>query len=220
MKRKLQRFAENDTFSHVFQPKMEYPLADHEMKGKWNERFFQNENPVVLELGCGRGEYTVELAEQFPEKNFIGIDKKGARLWRGAKTVHENAMKHVAFMRIQIQTLVHFFHHHEVSEIWITFPDPHPQIGNEKRRLTSPRFLDMYKSMLKPGGVVHLKTDNEMLYNYSLDLVKNRRYNIHVSTNDLYESGSSDKILGIKTTYEKIFLEKGFKICYLKFSFE
>lgn len=218
MKRKLARFAENETFPHLFQPKM-FPPADHALKGKWHSDFFRNEHPIVLELGCGRGEYTVNLAERFPEKNFIGIDWKGARLWRGAKTSLENKMPNVAFLRIQIQNILNFFSKDEVSEIWITFPDPQPQQSRERKRLTSPRFLNMYKQFLAPGGIIHLKTDNAPLYEYTLDVLQSHHYNKRYATNDLYHSDASDEILGIKTTYEKMFLDQGLKICYLKFSF-
>jgi len=218
MKRKLARFAENETFSHLFQPKM-FPPADHELKGKWHSAFFKNENPIVLELGCGRGEYTVSLAERHPEKNFIGIDWKGARLWRGAKTSFDNKMSNVAFLRIMILNIGNFFSTDEISEIWITFPDPQPQQSRERKRLTSPRFLDLYKQFLKSGGDIHLKTDNRGFYDYTLEVIKENKLKKKYSTDDLYHSDAVNEILEIKTTYEKIFLEQGSKICYLKFSF-
>ena len=187
------------------------------MKGRWNEKFFKNDHPVILELGCGRGEYTVNLAELFPRNNYIGIDFKGARLWRGAKTAMENEMKHVAFLRIEIECIENFFTADEVSEIWITFPDPHPQLSRERKRLTSPRFLSMYKNILKKGGIIHLKTDNIDLYEYTLGIIKENNLIVLESTNDLYNSDLQDEVMGIKTTYEKIFLKQDFKICYLKF---
>ena len=217
MKRKLARFAENETFPHLFQPRM-FPPVDHELKGKWHSAFFKNEHPIVLELGCGRGEYTVNLAEKFPDKNFIGIDWKGARLWRGAKTSFENKMSNVAFLRIMIQNIGNYFSEDEVSEIWITFPDPQPQLSRERKRLTSPRFLNLYRQMLKKGGIIHLKTDNKPFYDYTIQVIKENNLRNIYSTDDLYHSDAGDEILGIKTTYEKMFLEKGFKICYLKFS--
>jgi len=217
-KRKLQRFAENLTFPHVFQPKLIHPPEDDAMKGNWNEKFFHNNHPIVLELGCGRGEYTVQMAEQFPQKNFIGIDWKGARLWRGAKTSHENKMAHVAFLRIQIQYIEYFFAANEVSEIWITFPDPQPQQTRERSRLTSQVFLDRYKKILKPGGIIHLKTDNEFFYNYTLDTLRSFNLPIHLFTPDLYQSPYVDEVLSIQTTYEKIFLAKGAQSRYVKFS--
>ena len=218
VKRKLARFAENETFPHLFQPKM-YPPQDHELKGKWHQNFFKNNHPIVLELGCGRGEYTVNLAEKFPDKNFIGVDWKGARLWRGAKTSHENKMSNVAFLRILIQNIGSFFSKDEVSEIWITFPDPQPQQSRERKRLTSTRFLEFYKQFLIPRGIIHLKTDNKPLYDYTLEVISENGYNKIYATDDLYHSNAGDEILGIKTTYEKMFLEQGLKICYLKFSF-
>ncbi len=217
MKRKLARFAENDTFPHLFQPKM-FPPVDHELKGKWLNDFFKNRNPIVLELGCGRGEYTVNLAEKFPEKNFVGVDWKGARLWRGAKTVQENKMQNVAFLRIMIQNILNFFSKDEVSEIWITFPDPQPQKTRERKRLTALRFLNQYKQILVEGGIIHLKTDNKFFYDYTLGVVTENNLKNLYATDDLYHSDAEDEILGIKTTYEKMFLEKGSKICYLKFT--
>jgi tRNA (guanine-N7-)-methyltransferase len=219
-KRKLQRFAENELAPNVFQPKVGYPPVDHEMKGHWNERFFKNNHPLVLELGCGRGEYTVNLAEMFPQKNYIGIDFKGARLWRGSKTALEKSMQHVAFLRIEIERAEHFFGSKEVDEIWITFPDPHPQKSRERKRLTSPRFLMMYKKLLKKGGIVHLKTDNRELYEYTLEEIKKNNFTTIISTPDLYSSTWYDEVLQIQTTYEHIFVKQGFKICYLKFSIQ
>ena len=220
-KNKLRRFAENVTFPHMVQPQVKYPPTDHELKGNWNKLFFENDNPIVLELGCGRGEYTVEMAQHYPEKNFIGIDWKGARLWKGAKTTHLEGMKNAGFLRIQIQNIGHFFAPHEVGEIWITFPDPQPQKSRERKRLTSPRFLDKYIQLLSRGGAINLKTDNAELYNYSLEVAK--KYRVHFATDDLYgahQTGLNREVLNIKTTYEKRFLKEGFKICYLRFSFE
>ncbi len=216
-KRKLQRFAEIETFPNVFQPGIIYPPVDHEMKGKWRELFFRNNHPVILELGCGRGEYTIHLAEKFPRNNYIGVDFKGARLWRGAKTAIENEMKHVAFLRIQIQRIESYFGKDEVDDIWITFPDPQPQQSREHKRLTSLRFLNMYKNFLRPSGIVHLKTDSRDLCEYTLEVIRENNFPLLASTNDLYNSDLHDEILDVKTTYEKIFLKQGSKICYLKF---
>lgn len=216
-KRKLQRFAENEMFPNVFQPKLIYPPVDHEIKGGWNKTFFLNNHPIVLELGCGRGEYTASLAGMFPDNNYIGIDFKGARLWRGAKTALENNWNHVAFLRIQIQQIENYFAQEEVHEVWLTFPDPQPQKNRERKRLTSPRFLSMYKKILKKTGVIHLKTDDQGLYEYTNNMVKENDFVILDSTPDLYHSELYSDVLQIKTTYEKIFVAKGSKICYLKF---
>lgn len=217
-KHKLQRFAEIETFDNVLQPRIIFPLADHERKGKWNEVFFKNNNPIVLELGCGRGEYTVNLAQHYPDKNFIGIDIKGARLWRGAKTAIENQMKNVGFLRLQIDKIEHFFAPSEVSEIWITFPDPQPQVSRERKRLTSPNYLNRYKNILSPKGIIHLKTDNAGLFAYTEEVLKENRYPVFQCTHDLYQSDILTEILKIKTTYEQIYLKKGVPINYLNFS--
>ena len=174
----------------------------------------------MLELACGKGEYTVNLARMFPEKNFIGIDYKGNRIWRGAKTAIEDGVPNVAFIRMQIETLTEFFAPGEVDEIWITFPDPQPQLSREKKRLTSPRFLNMYQIVLKPGGAVNLKTDNDGFYAYSADKVDELKLKLHIKTEDLYHSEFADEVLSIKTYYEKKYLKDNKNINYLKFSFE
>ena len=171
----------------------------------------------VLELGCGRGEYTVNLARFTPSNNYIGVDIKGARIWRGAKTVHEESLKNVGFLRIQIERIENFFSEKEVSEIWITFPDPQPQLSRERKRLTSPRFLAMYKNILVPGGRIHLKTDNKELYEYSLDVARQLNYPVEECTDDLYSVQGTDEVRAIKTTYEQMFLKRGLKICYLRY---
>jgi tRNA (guanine-N7-)-methyltransferase len=216
-KKKLQRFAENKTFGHVIEPVMAYPPSDHAIKGKWNETFFKKKQPLVLELGCGRGEYTVNLAQLHPERNYIGVDIKGARLWRGAKTVQEVGMTNVGFLRTQIELITNFFEVGEVNEIWVTFPDPQPQRSREKKRLTSPRFLKLYRQFLTSNGVIHLKTDNRDLYEYSLEVAKNEGAHIECATDNLYSSGVADEILSIQTTYERKFMEQGFSICYLRY---
>jgi tRNA (guanine-N7-)-methyltransferase len=181
----------------------------------WGKVFFLNENPIILELGCGKGEYSVGLAEKYPEKNFIGIDFKGARLWRGAKTVEEKNMKNVAFIRTQVDHIRKFFGPGEVSEIWITFPDPQP--GKERKRLTAPVFLDRYHFLLRPEGVVHLKTDDQEFYQYTLKIIAKYNHSLLFSTNDLYHSGFSEDVISIRTFYENMWLEIGKKICYIKF---
>src|SRR5471030_1840470 len=169
--------------------------AGKPFKGKWAAAVFKNNNPVVLELACGKGEYTVNLARLFPEKNFIGVDYKGNRIWRGAKTALEDGVKNVAFLRIQIETLLDYFGPGEVNEIWITFPDPQPQVSREKKRLTSARFLDKYKEVLKPGGFINLKTDNDGFYAYTHEKAVELGLNVHVKTEDLYHSEYEDEVL-------------------------
>jgi len=214
-KDKLRRFAEIDTFSNVLQLEAGKPY-----KGEWSTGFFKNNNPVVLELACGKGEYTVNLAAMFPDKNFIGIDYKGNRIWRGAKTALEDGVKNVAFLRIQIELILDYFAAGEIDEIWITFPDPQPQLSREKKRLTSPRFLDKYKPLLKPGGFVNLKTDNDGLHAYTAEKIVETGLILHVKTEDLYNSEFADEVLRIKTYYEKKYLKHNKNINYLKFSFE
>ncbi|MBD1364719.1 tRNA (guanosine(46)-N7)-methyltransferase TrmB [Mucilaginibacter sp. ZT4R22] len=213
-KDKIRRFAEIDTFSNVLQLDAGKPY-----QGKWAADFFKNQNPVVLELACGKGEYTVNLAQLFPDKNFIGVDYKGNRIWRGAKTALEDGVPNVAFLRIQIENLSDYFAPGEVDEIWITFPDPQPQLSREKKRLTSPRFLDKYRVLLKPGGCVNLKTDNDGLHAYTADKIVELNLPLHARTEDLYHSEFADEVLSIKTYYEKKYLKHNKNINYLKFSF-
>jgi len=213
-KDKLRRFAEISTFSNVVQLD-----AGKLYKGNWASAFFKNDNPVVLELACGKGEYTVNLGRLFPQKNFIGIDYKGNRIWRGAKTALEDGVSNVGFLRIQIETLLDYFAGTEIDEIWITFPDPQPQISREKKRLTSPRFLEKYKQLLKPGGFINLKTDNDGLHAYTAEKIDELGLKLFVKTEDLYHSEFADEVLSIKTYYEKKYLQDNKNINYLKFSF-
>lgn len=213
-KDKLRRFAEITAFENVIE------LEDGKvLKGCWSELHFKNRYPLILELGCGKGEYTVNLARIFPEKNFIGIDYKGNRIWRGAKTAIEENIANVAFLRIQIENLLDYFSENEIAEIWITFPDPQPQLSREKKRLSSPRFLNMYKIILQEKGPVHLKTDSDPLYAYTLQKVKELGLKTHIQTDDLYASKFADMVLSIKTYYEKKYLANDKNINYLKFSF-
>jgi len=214
-KDKIRRFAEIETFSNVLQLD-----AGKVYKEQWSTGFFKNNKPVVLELACGKGEYTVNLAQMFPDKNFIGIDYKGNRIWRGAKTALEEGVNNVAFLRMQIENLVDYFAAEEVDEIWITFPDPQPQLSREKKRLTSPRFLNMYQQVLKEGGCVNLKTDNDGLYEYSVGKIAELKLPSHIQTADLYHSEFADEVLSIKTYYEKKYLKDNKNINYLKFSFK
>lgn len=220
--KKLQRFAELPTFPNVFeQLQSTQKINDFELKGKWREVYFKNPNPIILELGCGRGEYTVGLGQREADKNFIGIDLKGNRIWVGAKQALENKMNNVAFMRMRIDNIETAFAPNEVDEIWITFPDPQPQKPRERKRLTCLRFLEKYKSILKPSGIMHLKTDSQFFYEYSLQVIKENNFQLLDSTSDLYSDSitSREKVKGIKTYYEKLFAKKGFKINYLCFKF-
>jgi len=218
-KNKLKRFRENEKFDNVIQPSRE-ELTDNsfELKGKWSENFFKNDHPIVLELGCGKGEYTVELARQNPDKNFIGIDIKGARFWRGAKTALEEGLGNVAFIRTQIELIEHVFAVDEVSEIWITFPDPQIKFKRTKHRLTNTEFLQRYKNILNEDGVMHLKTDSEFMHGYTLGLLHGEGHEILYAHHDIYKNEYSPKELtGIQTFYEKQYLEKGKPITYIQF---
>lgn len=213
-KDKLRKFAEINTFSNVFQ------LDEGQtLKGRWATGHFGNGRPVVLELACGKGEYTVNMAKLFPDKNFIGIDYKGNRIWRGAKTALEERIPNVAFLRIQIETLLDYFAPNEVDEIWITFPDPQPQKSREKKRLTAPSFLEKYKQVLKPGARIHLKTDNDGLYAYTLEKLAECSIEPERHTSDLYRAEFVDEVLAIKTYYEKKYLAHDKNINYLMWSF-
>ena len=218
-KNKLKRFQENETFSNLFQPSREELLNDNfALKGKWNKQYFKNDNPIVLELGCGKGEYTLGLSERFPDKNFIGIDIKGARIWRGAKTALETSQNNVAFIRMQIELIEKTFETGEVSEIWITFPDPQIKYKRTKHRLTNPDFLKRYKNILKDEGVIHLKTDSEFLHGYTIGLLQGLGHDILYAHHDIYiNTYAPEEVVNIQTFYEKQFLEQGKAITYLKF---
>lgn len=213
-KDKLRKFSEIDTFPNVYQ--LHHGKI---LKGKWADEHFKNSNPVVLELACGKGEYAVNLAKKFPEKNFIGVDLKGNRIWRGAKTGVEEGIQNLAFLRIQIEDILEFFAPGEIAEIWITFADPQPQLSREKKRLTSPGFLEKYRILLKEGGRVNLKTDNDGLFQYTCEKVEELKLIEHKKTDDLYRSELVDDVLSIKTHYERIYLKNDKNINYIQFSF-
>ncbi|MFV0539669.1 MAG: tRNA (guanosine(46)-N7)-methyltransferase TrmB [Aestuariibaculum sp.] len=218
-KNKLRRFKENETFNNVFQPSRS-ELVDEAfiLKGHWNKTYFKNNNPLVLELGCGKGEYTVALAEKYPDKNFIGIDIKGARFWRGAKTATENNMPNVAFLRIQIELIEHAFAKNEVDEIWITFPDPQIKYKRTKHRLTNTVFLQHYKNILKPNGTVHLKTDSEFMHGYTLGLLHGEGHKVLYANHNVYkQEGSPEEVTSIQTFYESQYLEQNKPITYIRF---
>ncbi|MBT8264385.1 MAG: tRNA (guanosine(46)-N7)-methyltransferase TrmB [Muriicola sp.] len=218
-KNKLKRFKENETFANVVQPERQDILSNtFPLKGFWAKDFFKNDLPIVLELGCGKGEYTVNLARKFPQKNFIGIDIKGARLWRGAKTAMEEGLKNVGFLRTQIELLGQLFEANEVEEIWITFPDPQIKYKRTKHRLTNKSFLDIYRSILIPDGLVHLKTDSEFMHGYTLGLLQGLEEEIDYAHHDVYgNEHSPEEVTSIKTYYESQYLEKGKKITYIRF---
>ncbi len=217
-KNKLKRFKENETFPNVIQPsRSEVIDAPFEHKGKWNA-FFNNDNPITLELGCGKGEYSVALAKRYPNKNFIGIDIKGARFWRGAKTALEENITNVAFIRSQIELITELFSEDEVAEIWITFPDPQIKYKRTKHRLTNLAFLAKYKSILSPDGVVNLKTDSEFMHGYTLGLLHGKGYEVLYANHDVYKNeGSPEDVTKTQTFYEKQYLEKDKAITYIKF---
>jgi tRNA (guanine-N7-)-methyltransferase len=220
-KNKLARFSTLNSYSHVVQvPFSEVLGQEHPLKGNWNKTFFKREAPLVLELGCGKGEYTTGLARKFPDKNFIGIDIKGARMYVGAKDVHENQIPNAGFLRTRVELISAFFAKGEVDEIWITFPDPQLKERRAKKRLTSSRFLMEYRGFLKSGGIVHLKTDCRELHEYTRNLLRYNQIPIHVETNDLYNSGWNSDILSIKTFYEQQFLDQGYAITYLQFGID
>ena len=215
-KNKLQKFSEMERFTNVF----EYPYAVLQekgctLKGNWNREVFKNEHPIVLELGCGRGEYTVGLGRLFPSKNFIGVDIKGARMWAGAKESIHTGMCNVAFLRTNIELIDHFFSFGEVNEIWLTFPDP--QMKKTNKRLTSARFMKIYLKILSENGIIHLKTDSPFMYKYTCEMIKINHFPVLLQTENLYESGIADEILSIRTYYEQQWLERGITTKYIRF---
>ncbi|MEN8229006.1 MAG: tRNA (guanosine(46)-N7)-methyltransferase TrmB [Bacteroidota bacterium] len=217
-KKKLIRFGELGTLEKVFQPPFEEVLRkDYHLKGKWKREVFRNENPLILELGCGKGEYTVGLARNFPDCNYMGIDIKGARIWTGARTAHDEGLSNVAFLRTRIDFIQSFFAKDEVDELWITFPDPQEKRRRQKKRLTGAHFLNSYRSFMKDDGLIHLKTDNKLLYHDTLELARYNDLKIEKNSENIYSEGWEDETVSIQTYYEAGFLARGESINYIRF---
>jgi len=216
-KNKLKRFKENETFFNVIQPSRKEITEGFVLKGKW-QNHFKNQNPITLELGCGKGEYTIALARKYPNRNFIGIDIKGARFWRGAKTALKENITNVAFLRTQIELINLCFDADEVNEIWITFPDPQIKFKRTKHRLTNPEFLKKYHHILEPSGIIHLKTDSEFLFGYTLGLIQEAKHKLLYAHHNIYNNPHAPlEAVNTQTFYENKFLERKKPITYLKF---
>ncbi|GAA4269240.1 tRNA (guanosine(46)-N7)-methyltransferase TrmB [Hyunsoonleella aestuarii] len=218
-KNKLRRFRENETFANVLQPTREELVSSNfNLKGSWRKEVFKNDNPIVLELGCGKGEYAVALAKKYPDKNFIGVDIKGARFWRGAKTALEENIPNVVFLRTQIELIDHAFAANEVNEIWITFPDPQIKYKRTKHRMTNLEFLKRYKQILRPDGILHLKTDSEFMHGYTLGLLHGAGHEVLYANHNVYkQEGSPEEVTSIQTFYESQYLEQNKPITYIRF---
>jgi tRNA (guanine-N7-)-methyltransferase len=216
-KNKLRKFAQMEAYPHVKQPDLKVLEQGYEMKGNWKKEFFKNDNPLILELGCGMGEYSVGLAEKYPKKNFLGIDIKGARMWQGATVALEEKIKNVGFLRIRIDWVEKCFAENEVDEIWITFPDPQLKKRRSEKRLTHPTFLKRYANILKKNAPIHLKTDSQFLHGFTLGIISGEKHILEDSTHDLYSSAVVREHMEIKTHYEQIYLDKGMPITYLRF---
>ena len=218
-KGKLAKFADMETYENVFQ--YPYSVVEHvpfEMQGHWHEQYFHNDNPIVLELGCGKGEYTVELAKLYPNRNFIGVDIKGARMWTGATQALREGLKNVAFLRTNIEIIERFFAEDEVQEIWLTFSDP--QMKNPRKRLTSTYFMNRYRHFLIDGGIIHLKTDSNFLFTYTTYMVEHNHLPVIERTEDLYHNSQlstlNSPLLNIQTYYESMWIARGLNIKYIK----
>ena len=222
-KDKLRKWMENKTFDHVFEPNLKQAVngVDGETKGKWS-KIFKNDNPITLELGCGKGEYTVGLARMYPDRNFVGVDIKGHRFWRGAKTAHEEGLLNVAFLRMRLEFIERYFEKDEVSELWITFSDPQPKDDKGTKRITSPYYIERYKNILKPGSLINVKSDSVLLYDLSMEGYVEKGYDIQVQSRDVYGelvervSNEMRKALEIITYYERRWLDEGKKIHFIQ----
>ncbi len=222
-KDKLRKWVENKTFDHVFEPNIQDAVngVDGEMKGKWSD-IFKNDNPITLELGCGKGEYTLGLARMYPDRNFVGVDIKGHRFWRGAKTAQEEELPNVAFLRTRLEFIERYFEKDEVSELWITFSDPQPKDEKGTKRITSPYYIERYKNILKPGSLINVKSDSVLLYNLSMEGYCEKGYDIQVQSRDVYGdlvervSDEMRNALEIITYYERRWLNEGKKIHFIQ----
>ncbi len=218
-KGKLLKFADLETYSHVVQATYsKVKKSDFYLKGNWAKEFFKNDNPIILELGCGKGEYTVQLAKKFPEINFLGIDIKGARIWKGATSSMKQGLKNAGFLRTNIEIIDQFFGENEVDEIWLTFPDP--QMKKTRKRLTATNFISKYRHFLKPNGIIHVKTDSNFQFTYTCAMVEENKLEVITKIEDVYNSGQLTDILSIKTFYEKQWLSRGITIKYISFRIE
>jgi len=216
-KKKLVHFEECGQFPHFFQPKYLELAAGFPFKGKWYPGFFPNPSPLTLELGCGKAEYSVFLAAKYPYRNFLAFDQKGARMWKGARLSYDIGLNNIAFIRTLSQNLRMVCGHEEVEEIWIPFPEPHPSKAGERKRLTSPRLLNVYADVLKPGHVIHLKTDNPSFFDYTLDVISVHNHRLLFASQDIYAAGYEGDAVEVKTFYEEIWLKQGAKIHYIQF---
>lgn len=212
-KNKEQRIADIRVFSNVFE--YEHFSEEDNLKDKWHSEIFRNQNPITLELACGKGEYSVGLARRYPRKNFIGVDLKGPRIWVGAKKALKHNLENVRFLRAYIDHLENFFSKNEIDEIWIIFPDPY--LKKERKRLTSPKFLNIYRRVMKPGGLIHLKTDSETLFDYTIEVIRDEQCDLVEKIEDVYRDSRNSELVGIQTFYEKMHLEKGKTIRYVSF---
>jgi len=215
-KNKQQRYREVEEFPNVFLY-TDYTEGSEKPRGKWHSDIFKNVNPIIAELACGKGDYTLQLSDKYPDKNYIGIDIKGDRIWKGAKKALKDGRDNVRFLRIYIDHLDEYFEFGEISEIWITFPDPYPKKGDISKRLTSPKFLNIYSRVLKPGGLIHLKTDSDLLFEFTMETIRNNKCEFVNASNDIYNEKSVDNDLMIKTYYEKKHLENRKTIKYVAF---
>ncbi len=216
-KNKLRKFSQIAEYPNVFQPTFEELKSGFSIQGKWRSEVFKNDNPLVVELGCGKGEYSLGLAKKYPEKNFLGIDVKGARMWKGASDANNEGISNVAFLRTRIEFIEYCFANSEVDEIWITFPDPQIKKKRAKNRLTHPVFLERYSNILKDKGLIHLKTDSQFLHGYTLCVIEGYQHHLEDAEHDIYNAVLQRENMEIKTYYEQLFLEKNMSITYLRF---